>query len=71
MTDRLAQFQEKHPDRAARWDRIIAPLLGMRPSQVTPDSLARKTLDDVQGRLLAAVYGEAEPTVPTATATVP
>ena len=69
MTDRLAQFQAKHPDRAQRWDRLLGPLLGM--GLRVEGKLARAALDDVESRLLAAVYGEEDPVVATSTATVP
>ena len=71
MSERLAQFKEKRPEGARRWDVILSPLLGMRVTQLTEGSLARRAMDDVQSRLLAAQFGEPEPTVPTSSVEIP
>ena len=59
--DRLQTLRDKHKDRANRLDAILCPLLGMRVSHLQTTPLARTTMDQVQGRLLAAIFGDVEP----------
>lgn len=59
MTDRLLTFRTKYPDRCQRLEALVRPLVGI-PRVPSHDSLAQRTLNDVLGRLLAAIYGDEE-----------
>ena len=60
--DRLATLKEKYPDRATRLDHVLAPLMGMKPRQLTDSPFARESMNQVQQRLLAAIFGDPDDT---------
>ena len=66
---RLQTFTEKFPDRAERLDRVIGPLIGQTGRE--EGRIAREALDQVEARILAAVWGDEEPVIPSSSATVP
>lgn len=59
---RLQTFTEKFPDRAERLDRVIGPLIGQTGRE--EGRIAREALDQVEARILAAIYGEDAPVIP-------
>ena len=69
MSSRLDTLRERHPERASRLDRIVAPLIGQTLRE--EGRIARESLDFVEARILAALFGDDDVPHPTSSVTIP
>ena len=69
MTERLTKLKASHPERASRLDRIVAPLIGQTLRE--EGRIARESLDFVEARILAALFGDDDVPHPTSSVTIP